>query len=106
MSVFPRPSAPRALLADLRAFFLGQGRYKISFAILSILMPMVIVLGFYIDSNIKPPPRGITYVQSWPVTRTDDEIKAQQKIDQVKRDADREKKRQEYQRLADQLGIK
>lgn len=105
MAVFPRPSSPRAVWADLRAFVAAQDRYKIGFGVLALLMPLLIVTGFYFDSNIKPPPIGTIYVESWPATRTDAEIKAQQTIDQAKRDAQREKKRQEYQRLADQLGI-
>jgi len=105
MAVFPRPASPRALIADVRAFLAGGGRTKVSIAIISVLMPVIIVIGFYHDANIKPAPKGPYFVQSWPATRSDEEIKAQQKIDQARRDAEREKRRQEYQRLADQLGI-
>jgi len=106
MAVFPRPVSPRTLWADLRAFIAQQERYKWGFGALSIMMPAIIVLGFYHDANIKPPPLGIIYVQSWPADRTDAQIKAQQKIDQAKRDAFRRERQRQFQRLADQLGIK
>lgn len=101
---FPRPSTPLAALRDLRAFLSTGGRSRWLIAIISILMPCVIVFGFYLDSNIKPVPR-IVYVQSWPANRTDEEIKAQQKIDQAAREKAFEERRRQYQAVADKLGI-
>jgi len=107
MAIFPRPSTPRALLRDVRAFASGGQRYRLLFAALAICMPAIILYGFYTDgmTNIAPP-RSVIYVQFYQADRTDEQIKAQQVIDQKKRDADREEQRQAYQRLADQLGIK
>jgi hypothetical protein len=101
---FPRPSTPAAAWRDLRSFMATRRRYHLLFALLAILMPVIIVYGFYRDAAIKPEPQ-IVYVQSWPESRTDEEIKAQQKIDQAKRDKAMAEKRAQYQRLADQLGI-
>lgn len=101
---FPRPSTPAAAWRDLKAFLSQGERHRWLIAIVSMLIPVVIVFGFYVDSHIKPE-RRILYIQSWPATRTDEEIKAQQKIDQAKLDAAREKRRLEYQALADKLGI-
>ena len=101
---FPRPSSPAAAWRDLRAFFSGQQRYKLLIALVSILMPVLIVTGFYFDANIKPAVR-IVYVESWPADRSDEQIKAEQKIDQARRDKAMAQRQQEYQRLADQLGI-
>jgi hypothetical protein len=57
-----------------------------------------------VDSNIKPEAQ-IIYVQSWPADRTDEQIKAQQKIDQAKRDKEAAQRRRQYQELEKRLGI-
>lgn len=101
---FPRPSTPAAAWRDLRAFMAGRKRHQLIFAGIALLMPVIIVYGFYLDANIKPAAR-IVYVESWPDSRTDEQIKAEQKVDQAKRDKLRAEKRAQYQRLADQLGI-
>lgn len=105
MAIFPRPSGPRAAWTDLKAFWRQQERHKILFALLSILMPMLIVTGFYVDSKRDAPRETITYINSWPASRTDAEIEKQNIADQKILDAKREAKRREYQKLADQLGI-
>lgn len=105
MAVFPRPSSPRVFWADLRAF-LGSGhRHRLLFGGLAVGITVMILVGFYIDSQTDPPKPQIIYVQSWPASRTDAEIVRQNIADQKILDARREKKRQEYQRLAQQLGI-
>lgn len=101
---FPRPSSPLAAWRDLKAFMAQQERHKFFFAALAVIIPALIVTGFYVDSNIKPAPQ-IIYVQNWPASRTDDEIKAQQKIDQAKRDKEAAEKRRHYQELEKRLGI-
>ncbi|KRB82679.1 hypothetical protein ASE00_11635 [Sphingomonas sp. Root710] len=105
MAIFPRPSGPRAAWTDLKAFWRQQERHKILFALLSILMPMLIVTGFYVDSKPDKPRETITYINSWPASRPDAEIEKQNIADQKILDAKREAKRREYQKLADQLGI-
>jgi len=105
MAVFPRPSSPRAVWADLKTFLAGRERHRLLFAFLAIAITGLMLLGFYVDSRPEPQPPQIIYAQSWPASRTDAEIIAQQKIDQKKLDARREEKRRQYQRLAKQLGI-
>lgn len=102
----PRPSTPRAAWADLKAFLGTGGRHKLLIGIVSVMMPIIIIIGFVLDgqTNILPG-KQVVYIQSWPADRSDAEIIAQQKIDQKKRDAEREAQRQAYQRVADQLGI-
>ncbi len=100
----PRPSRPSVLWQDLKSFAGTQGRVRVLIAIISILMPVVIVAGFHHDSYIEPEEQ-IIYVQSWPEARTDEEIKAQQKIDQARREAAINEKRQQFRKLADSLGI-
>lgn len=105
MAVFPRPRSPRALIADLKAFVHGDQRHKLLFGFLSLLLPALLIAGFYVDSHVEPPPPEMTFIPSWPATRSDAEIIAQQKIDQKQRHARQAERRAEYQRLADQLGI-
>lgn len=102
--IFPRPSTPAAAWRDLKAFLAGQHRHKLLIALAAIAIPILIVTGFYVDSNIKPEPR-IVYVQSWPADRSDEEIKAQQKIDEAKRQEQAAERQRQYQKLAKQLGI-
>lgn len=105
MAVFPRPSSPRAAWADFKAFVSQREKHKLLFALLSIMMPMLIVLGFYFDSRTDPPKAQVIYAQSWPASRTDAEIKRQNIADQKILDAKRRARQAEYKRLADKLGI-
>lgn len=105
MAVFPRPRSPRVLLADVKAFVRSDQRHKLLFGFLSLLLPALLIAGFYVDSHVEPPPPEMTFMPSWPATRSDAEIIAQQKIDQRKRHAQQAERRAEFKRLADQLGI-
>jgi|KBSSwiStaDraftv2_1062776.scaffolds.fasta_scaffold1479949_2 hypothetical protein len=102
---FPRPSSPATAWRDLRAFLGQQERHKFLFALIAIAMPALIVAGFYVDSRPDKPKAQIIYVQSWPATRSDDEIKKQQKIDQAKKNEAMAQRRRQYQKLEKQLGI-
>ncbi len=103
----PRPASPRALWADIKAFLFGGGNHRLLVALAAIAMPVIIIIGFYLDAktNIEPKGLKIVYAQSWPADRTDGEIKKLQVIDQKKLDAQRLEKQRAYQRLAKQLGI-
>lgn len=101
----PRPSTPRAALADLKAFIGGQEKHKIGLAIISVMMPAIMIFGFYIDSRTEPPGPQVIYAQSWRADRSDAVIEKQNIADQKILDAKKEAKRQEYKRLADKLGI-
>ena len=105
MAVFPRPRGPRTLLADLKAFAQGDQRHKLLFGALSLALPALLIAGFAHDAHVEPPPPEMTFLPSWPATRSDAEIIAQNKADQKKLDARKAAKRAEYQRLAKQLGI-
>ena len=101
----PRPSRPSALLADMKAFLKGDQRYKLLFGILAIMMPALIIAGFYRDSLLAKPQAKLIFVQYYKPDRTDDEIRKQNIADQKVLDAKREERRMQYQRLADRLGI-
>ncbi len=110
MSYLSRFSPVRAW-RDLRLFFAQRGKIELGFAALALFLTGMILAGFYVDSRMeKPYKREIIYVESWPADRTDEQIKAQQKIDQAareKRMAELEKKRAErqaqFKRLDDKL---
>lgn len=105
MAVFPRPSSPRAAWADLKALLRQQERHKILIAIISIMMPMIIVWGFYLDSRTDKPKAQIIYVQNYAPGRTDEEIIRQNIADQKIRDAAIRQRQRDYQKVADKLGI-
>ena len=49
-------------------------------------MTTVVIAAFYVDSRIEKPYQRheITYFESWPSSRTDEQIKAQQAIEESK----------------------
>lgn len=98
---------------DFRAFLAMRRPYEFGFMVASLILCVVIVAGFVVDSTIKREWKkpDIIYVQQWRADRTDAEIIAQQKIDQVKkqqRDAAQKKLEDEnraaFKRLNDRIG--
>ena len=100
----PRPAAPRALWNDIRAFWKERPRHQWFALTLAIAIPIGILTSFYLDSYTNILPREtITYVESWPADRSDEEIRAKQKADlEARRAAEAERQRQ-FQRLDSQL---
>lgn len=79
--------SPTRAFRDLRLFLSHRERHELWFGILALVMTATILFGFVLDSRAEIPYKPqITYVESWPLSRSDREIIAQQKIDQVKRD--------------------
>ena len=106
MSWFPRPVGPRAALADLRAFLRHRSREQQIGAALAILVTIIIVILFLVDSKINTaPPPTIVYVEQWNADRSDAEIVAQQKKDQAALEAARKERQEQFQRLENQLGM-
>jgi hypothetical protein len=82
----PRPVSPLAAWRDLRRFLAARQKHELIFGILAILMTGTFIVAFFVDSNIERPwKRDIQYVESWPLDRSDEEIRAQQLIDAEKR---------------------
>jgi len=104
MSWFPRPATPKALIADLKLFASQRSRYQWAGMAVAIVMPVLIIAGFWHDAShgIQPGPQLI-YAESWPASRTDAEIKAQQKIDQARREAALKERQRQYQKLDREL---
>jgi len=106
MPWFPRPVGPRAALRDLGAFLRQRSPEQLIGASLALLSTMILVILFLVDSKVNTaPPARIVYVESWSSDRTDEEIVAQQKIDQEKKRAAEEEKRRQFQKLENQLGL-
>lgn len=97
----PRPASPRILLADLRAFARQRSRVQWIAAFAAMLMPIVIIWGFIKDGNTNiAPGEQIIYAESWSSDRSDDQIR----IDQAKRQEEREAAMAERQRQFKELG--
>lgn len=103
--------SPLRAFRDLRFFLATRKRYELWFMALSAAITVLILSGFVADSSIEREYRpNIIYVESWPITRTDEQIRAQQKIDQAKKriaQAELEKKRKarqaEFKQIDDKL---
>ena len=106
MSWFPRPVGPRAALADLRAFLRQREREHYIGAALALLVTIIIIIEFFVDSkiNTSPPPR-IVYAEDWRADRTDAQIIADQKKHQAERKAAQEERQRQFQKLEKQLGM-
>ena len=106
MGWFPKPVGPRAAISDLFAFMRQRSREQVIGATLAVLVTMIIVIEFVVDSKINTaPPPQVVYAQSWSADRTDAEIIADQKKDQAKRDAAAKEKQRQFQKLEKQLGM-
>ncbi len=106
MSWFPRPVGPRAALADFAAAFRHSSYEQRIGAALSVLVTIIIVIIFFVDSKINTaPPPQVVYVDSWTMNRTDAEIIEQQKKDQAAKEAAAKERQRQFQKLEKQLGI-
>lgn len=106
MSWFPRPSSPRTVYQDLRAFISHREREHWIGAALAILVTMIIVIEFVIDAKINTaPPPQVTYVDLYSSNRTDAEIVAEQKKDQAEKEAAEKERQRQFQKLEKRLGF-
>lgn len=104
--------SPFAAIRDLRRFLAAREKHELVFAFLAIFVTMTLVVGFVLDSRdlTKPWERDIFYVQDWPVDRSIEQIRAQQKIDMAKRKVEqakleklRRERQAEFKAIDDQL---
>lgn len=106
MSWFPKPSSPRVAFRDLAAFARQRGREQVLGATLAFLVTTIIVIMFLVDATINTkPPSQIVYVESWPSNRTDEEIKADQAIDEAARQEALKERQRQFQQLENKLGM-
>lgn len=100
--------SPIRAINDLRGFLAQREPHELWFGLLAIALTSLMLVGFWIDAQVEQPAprRQIIFVEQWPLSRTDREIIAQQKIDQVardKRDAEIRRARLEHQRQLKRL---
>lgn len=108
---FLKYMSPFRAVRDLRLYLARRKRHELWFLLLALAMTAGILFMFFKDSQFEKPYKpNIIYVESWPLTRSDAEIVAQQKIDQAKKEAERaeierkQKRRQaEYKKIDDTL---
>ena len=102
----PRPASPRALWSDIRAFAKQRSRHQVIAACFAIAMPVIILIGFHLDAqtNIMPGEQLI-YAESWPATRTDAEIKAEQKLHQARKEAAQAERQRQFKEVERQFGM-
>ena len=107
MAILPPTSSPRAALRDFAAVFRhDDNRDRILGLTLSVLITIIILILFFVDSKINTaPPPQITYVQDYKAGRTDADIVADQKKDEAKRVAAAKERQRQFQRLQKKLGI-
>jgi hypothetical protein len=110
MDFFARMSPTRAV-RDLRLFLATRQPHEVWFLVAALAVTGFLIYAFAKDSYVEKEYRPkIVYVQQWTLDRTDAQIVAQQKIDQVKKDsetaklkAEQEKTRAEFRRLDEKL---
>jgi hypothetical protein len=106
MPVLPPTYRPGVALRDLGAFLRQRSREQLIGASLAVLVTIIILILFFVDSKINTaPPPQIIYVDSFPANRTDAEIIAAQKEHQAKREAAAKEKQEQFQKLEKQLGL-
>lgn len=106
MAILPPTVGPRAALKDLTAFMRQRSREQIIGASLAVLVTIIIVIIFFVDSKINTaPPQQIVWVENFPANRTDADIVADQKKASEERRKAEEARRKEFQKLQKDLGI-
>ena len=106
MAILPPMVGPRAALRDLTAFMRQRSREQIIGAALAVLVTVIIVIIFFVDSKINTaPPPQIVYVESYGPDRTDADIIADQKKASEERRKAMEARQKEFQKLEKKFGI-
>ena len=81
-----RHLSPLRAYHDLRLFLSHRRPHQWAFLALAVTLTGLWIWAFVHDSHFERPyRREIIYVQDWRLDRTDEEIRAQQKIDEAKR---------------------
>ncbi len=107
MAILPPASSPRTAIRDLVAAFRHDDRRdRILGATLAVLVTIIILIIFFVDSKINtaPPPR-VVRVELYASDRSDADIIASQKKDQAEREARARERQRQFQKLEKRLGI-
>ena len=109
MSVFPPVSGPRALWADLKLFWSSRTRVQWIAGAAALVIPIGLGFAFWLDAktNIAPGPT-ITFIQSWPASRTEAETRAhieRAAAEKARRDAARQRDFQAADNALSRIGL-
>ena len=106
MAILPPTVGPRAALRDLKAFLGQRSREQVLGATLAVLVTIIIIIIFLVDSKINTAPEPtVVYVENYGPDRTDADIIADQKNASEERRKAEEARQQEFQKLEKQFGI-
>lgn len=106
MAILPPMVGPRAALRDLAAFMQQRSREQVIGATLAVLVTIIIVIIFIVDSKINTaPPPQIVYIENYGPDRTDADIIRDQKKASEDRKKAEEARRKEFEKLQKELGI-
>ena len=106
MAILPPASRPSAAIKDLLAFLRQRSREQVIGATLAVLVTVIIVIIFLVDSKINTgPPPQVVYVELYNSNRTDAEIIADQKKDQAEKEALAKERQRQFQELEKKLGM-
>lgn len=110
MHFFSRFNPLRAT-RDLRVFLSRRKPYEVVFMGLAVAVTWTIIFAFAVDTHVESEKEPvIIYAQSWPLNRSDEEIKAQQAKDlpqELARKAEIERlqkeRQQQFQKIENKL---
>lgn len=106
MAILPPTVGPRAALRDLTAFLRQRSREQILGAAMAVLVTIIILIIFVVDSKINTaPPEQLVFVENYGPSRTDADIVRDQKKASDDRRKGEEARRQEFQKLEKKFGI-
>ncbi len=107
MAILPPTSGPRAAFRDFKAVFNhSDNRDRLLAITLSILITIIILILFFVDSKINTaPPPQVVYVQAYKPDRTDADIIASQQKEKAEREARAKERQRQFQRLEKRLGM-
>ncbi|QIK97002.1 hypothetical protein G7076_11725 [Sphingomonas sp. HDW15A] len=106
MPVLPPIHGPRAAFGDLAAFLRQRSREQVIGATLAVLITIIILILFFVDSKINTaPPAKMVVVELYDSNRTDAEIISDQKRDQAELERRKAESRRQFQEIQNQLGM-
>lgn len=101
------PPKPRVIARDVRSFFARRERHNWAALLLAVAIPCGIIYLFVLDgnTNIFDDTPVVIYAESWPLDRSETEIRARQRELMLEADQQRALTRERFQQLADGFGI-
>lgn len=97
----------RSAGSDLVGFLRTTGNHSPWLFLAACVPTAIIIYTFYLDTleKAKPPPRTVTYFESWPATRSIEESKAWIAERQKKKDEFRAREKEAYKAFGRAVGM-